>query len=72
MLKRYLNELLSYPLLTSAWLLLYSLLIFLPLIRPPVILTLILVSLLVYLSIRLGAIFERLRHGSGAGSGSPS
>lgn len=72
MLKRYLNELLSYPLLTSAWLLLYSLLIFLPLIRPPVILTLILVSLLVYLSIRLGAIFERLRQESDAGSGSPS
>ena len=64
MFKRYLNELLSYPLITSAWVLLYALLIFLPLIRPPVILTFLLVSLLVYLSIRLGSIFERLRQQS--------
>ena len=61
MFKHYLNELLSYPLLTSTWVLLYALLIFLPLIRPPVILTVILVSLLVYLSIHFGSIFERLR-----------
>lgn len=52
-----LDEMLSHPVQTSAFVALYALLIFLPLIRPPVLLTLILVSALVYLSLYFGALF---------------
>ena len=47
----------AHPVHTSAFIALFSLLIFLPLIRPPVILTGILVSGLVYLSMYFGALF---------------
>lgn len=51
------QKMLAYPIHTSAFLALYALLIFLPLIRPPIILTAILVSGLVYLSMHFGAVF---------------
>lgn len=45
---------LAHPLLSSLLLMDYGLLIFLPLIRPPVFLTILLVSGLVYLAYQLG------------------
>ena len=53
------DEFLSHSFQTSAFVMLYGLLIFLPLIRPPVILTLILVSALVYFSMYFGADFAK-------------
>lgn len=48
---------LAHPLHTSAFAVLFALLVFLPLIRPPVILSLLLVSGLVYLSMFFGVKF---------------
>ncbi len=59
MFKINLDTMLSHPLHTSAFIAIFALLIFLPLIRPPVLLTLILVSGLVYLSMYFGALFAR-------------
>ena len=52
------DEMLSHPVHTSAFVALFSLLVFLPLIRPPVILTMVLVTGLVYLSLYFGALFS--------------
>ena len=51
------DAMLSHPVHTSAFVALFSLLIFLPLIRPPILLSLILVSALVYLAMYFGAVF---------------
>lgn len=59
MFKINLDAMLSYPLQTSLFVALFSLLVFLPLIRPPILLTAILVSGLVYLSMFFGALFAR-------------
>ncbi|MFM8442799.1 MAG: hypothetical protein ACKN9W_05575 [Methylococcus sp.] len=59
MFKINLDAMLSYPMQTSLFVALFSLLIFLPLIRPPILLTAILVSGLVYLSMFFGAVFAR-------------
>lgn len=53
------SQLKSHPLHTSAFVCIFSLLIFLPLIRPPVLLTAVLVILLVYFSMYFGAVFAR-------------
>ncbi len=60
MFKIRLDEMLSHPLHTSAFVTLFSLLIFLPLIRPPIILTTLLVTALVYVSMYFGAAFAKL------------
>ena len=57
MLKIEMDEFLSHTVHTSAFVALYALLIFLPLIRPPVILTALLVTGLVYTSMYFGARF---------------
>lgn len=57
MFKINLDEMLSHPVHTSAFVAVFSLLIFLPLIRPPIILTALLVAGLVYLSLYFGALF---------------
>ncbi|MDD1651270.1 MAG: hypothetical protein LUO80_12905 [Methylococcaceae bacterium] len=59
MFKINLDEMLSHPVHTSAFIALFSLLIFLPLIRPPIVLTAVLVTGLVYLSMYFGALFAR-------------
>ena len=59
MFKIDLDAMLSYPLQTSLFVALFSLLVFLPLIRPPILLTAILVAGLVYLSMFFGALFAR-------------
>jgi len=59
--KAKLDTMLSYPLQTSLFVALYSLLLFLPLIRPPIVLSIILVTALVYLSMFFGALFSRDR-----------
>jgi hypothetical protein len=59
MFKINLDAMLSYPLHTSLFVALFSLLVFLPLIRPPIILSAILVAGLVYLSMFFGALFAR-------------
>lgn len=59
MFKINLDTMLSYPVQTSLFVALFSLLIFLPLIRPPILLTAILVCGLVYLSMFFGALFAR-------------
>jgi hypothetical protein len=64
MLKIRLNEMLSHPLHASAFVALFSLLIFLPLIRPTV-----LVSALVYVSMFFGAVFART---AGANDSNPT
>jgi hypothetical protein len=69
MLKIRLNEMLSHPLHASAFVALFSLLIFLPLIRPPVLLTTVLVSALVYVSMFFGAVFART---AGANDSNPT
>ena len=48
---------LAYPLHTSGFAVLFALMVFMPLIRPPVILSLLLVSGLVYLSMFFGVKF---------------
>lgn len=57
MFKINLDQMLSHPVHTSAFVAIFSLLIVLPLIRPPVILTAVLVTCLVYLSMYFGALF---------------
>lgn len=59
MFKISLDEMLSHPLHASAFVALFSLLIFLPLIRPPALLTAVLVTALVYVSMYFGAVFAR-------------
>jgi len=59
MIKIRLDEMLSHPLHASAFVALFSLLVFLPLIRPPVLLTAVLVTALVYVSMYFGAAFAR-------------
>ncbi len=53
------DEMLSHPVHTSAFVAIYALLLFLPLLRPPVILTALLVTVLVYLSMYFGALFAQ-------------
>jgi hypothetical protein len=56
------EEFLSHPVHASAFVADFALLMFLPLIRPPVILSILLVGGLVYLSMYFGAIFSTGRH----------
>ena len=56
MFKKKLDLMITYPVHFSAFVATYGLLIFLPLIRPPVLLTLVLVTLLVWLSMFYGRI----------------
>lgn len=51
------DELLNHPIYTSLFVIDFGLLMFMPLIRPPVILSILLVGGLVYLSMYFGAIF---------------
>lgn len=51
------DEFLSHPVHTSAFIVLFGLLMFMPLIRPPVLLSMLLVGGLVYLSMYFGALF---------------
>lgn len=60
MFKQKLDAMISYPAHFSGFVALYGLLIFLPLIRPPVIITLILVTLLVWLSMFFGRVLAAL------------
>jgi hypothetical protein len=55
-------EFLSHPVHASAFIADFALLMFLPLIRPPVILSILLVGGLVYLSMYFGAVFSTGRH----------
>ncbi len=61
MFKITLDGLLAHPLRTSLFVALYSLLIFLPLIRPPILLSLVLVTALVYVSMSFGVLFAKPR-----------
>jgi ABC-type glycerol-3-phosphate transport system permease component len=56
MFKQKLDLMISYPVHFSGFVALYGLLIFLPLIRPPVLLTFVLVTLLVWLSMFYGRV----------------
>lgn len=58
-LRQHVDTLITFPVRFSLWVSLYGLLIFLPLIRPPILLTLILVSGLVYLSMFFGRVLAR-------------
>ena len=60
MLKQKLDAMIAYPAHFSGFVALYGLLIFLPLIRPPVLLTLTLVTLLVWLSMFFGRVLAKL------------
>jgi len=60
MFKQKLDAMISYPAHFSGFVALYGLLIFLPLIRPPVLITLVLVTLLVWLSMFFGRILAKL------------
>ncbi|CAL1239943.1 hypothetical protein [Candidatus Methylocalor cossyra] len=51
------DEFLNHPVYTSLFAIDFGLLMFMPLIRPPVLLSLLLVAGLVYLSMYFGAIF---------------
>ncbi|MEY2696853.1 MAG: hypothetical protein RL333_991 [Pseudomonadota bacterium] len=62
MFKEKLDTMISYPAHFSGFVALYGLLIFLPLIRPPVLLTLILVTLLVWLSMFFGRVLAQRTH----------
>jgi len=55
MFKPRLDVFLAYPIHTSALVAVFALLLFLPLVRPPIILSMMLVTLLVYLSMFFGA-----------------
>lgn len=57
-LKNTVETMITFPVHFSAFISIYGLLIFLPLIRPPVVLTLILVSALVWLSMFFGRILS--------------
>lgn len=59
MFKIDLKEFLSHPVHASAFLALFALLLFLPLIRPPVLLSALLLLGLIYLSMYFGAVFKR-------------
>lgn len=61
-IKENINKMISYPVHFSAFVSLYGLLIFLPLIRPPILLTLILVSALVWLSMYFGKVLAENKH----------
>jgi hypothetical protein len=58
------NELLNHPLHASLLIVDFGLLMFLPLIRPPVILSVLLVGGLVYLSMYFGAAFATSKTGA--------
>lgn len=58
MFKIKLDQFLSHPIQASAFLVLFALLLFLPLIRPPIILSALLLCGLVYLSMYFGAVFK--------------
>jgi len=60
MLKQKLDAMIAYPAHFSGFVALYGLLIFLPLIRPPVLITSVLVSLLVWLSMFFGRVLAQL------------
>lgn len=57
MFKKKFDLMISYPVHFSGFVSLYGLLIFLPLIRPPILLTLTLVTALVWLSMFYGRLF---------------
>lgn len=56
------DEFLSHPVHASAFIADFALLMFLPLIRPPILLSILLVGGLVYLSMYFGAVFSSGRH----------
>lgn len=56
------EEFLAHPVHAGAFITDFALLMFLPLIRPPVILSMLLVGGLVYLSMYFGAVFSAGRH----------
>jgi hypothetical protein len=60
MLKQKLDAMIGYPAHFSGFIALYGLLIFLPLIRPSVLITSVLVSLLVWLSMFFGRVLAQL------------
>jgi hypothetical protein len=60
-----LDELLNHPICTSIFVADLALLMFMPLIRPPIILSILLVGLLVYLSMFFGAKFGSIEGKSG-------
>jgi len=60
MFKQKLDAMIGYPAHFSGFVALYGLLIFLPLIRPPVLITVILVTLLVWLSMFFGRVLAKL------------
>ncbi|MEY4684472.1 MAG: hypothetical protein RLZ25_931 [Pseudomonadota bacterium] len=60
MFKQKLDAMIAYPAHFSGFVALYGLLIFLPLIRPPVLITLVLVTLLVWLSMFFGRVLAQL------------
>jgi len=60
MLKQKLDAMIGYPAHFSGFIALYGLLIFLPLIRPPVLITSVLVSLLVWSSMFFGRVLAQL------------
>jgi hypothetical protein len=62
MFKQKLDAMIGYPAHFSGFIALYGLLIFLPLIRPPVLITVVLVSLLVWLSMFFGRVLAGLPH----------
>ena len=62
------EEFLLHPVHTSAFVTIFALLMFLPLIHPPVILSIVLVSSLVYLSMYFGAVFATANRESSAGN----
>lgn len=60
MFKQKLDAMIAYPAHFSGFVALYGLLIFLPLIRPPVLITLVLVTLLVWLSMFFGRVLAEI------------
>jgi hypothetical protein len=56
------DEFLAHPVHASAFIADFALLMFLPLIRPPILLSVLLVGGLVYLSMYFGAVFSSGRH----------
>ena len=70
-IKENINKMIAYPIHFSAFVSLYGLLIFLPLIRPPILLTLILVTALVWLSMHFGRVLADNRPKNPTRSASP-
>ncbi len=64
MLKINTNEMLNHPLYFSLFVVDFGLLMFMPLIRPPIVLSILLVGGLVYLSMYFGAVFANSQSGA--------